>query len=422
MLQAIPNRAQKQLILLALALLPLLLLGSWLAAEAGAGRFVAAQLDQDAALIGILTEQDHGGLDPKELAAVLDGQADRAAVSAGKTVLAGMGMTDAASRSLFKRYQPVRRAWFWSLFVQSLLVLLLVFGAAWFSLAGIFRQIRRLSAAASAVEHNRPLGGRDSDREGDLAALWRMLDVLAERSAARMRDMAADRQFLKSFLSDVSHQIKTPLASLSLYHDLLLADGEMPSDQRRSFLAQGMAQLGRIDWLVQGLLKMARLEARAVPMDRRKADLAETVRAAAAPFARQAVHQQVELVCQLPEPLLIEHDPDWVAEAFSNLIKNALEHTPPGGRVTLEGEAGPISIQIQIRDTGSGLDSAEIPFLFERFYRGTQSVKPNAVGIGLSLARTILERNGADLSAAGMPGQGAVFTATFLRQSASDQP
>jgi len=417
MLQSIPNRAQKQLILLVLALLPVLILGSHLTAKTGAGRFIAAQLEQDTALIGLLAEQSAENLDVGRLAAVLDGQADPAAVSAGQALLDGLGMTDEASYSLFTRYLPVRRTWFWSLFGQALLVLLLVFAAAWSSLSRLFRQIRQISEAASSViEHNQMNAGwaKADDQEGDLAALWRMLAVLAERSAARIRDMAADRSFLQAFLSDVSHQIKTPLASLRLYHELMLSDDAMPDDQRRSFLEQGMAQLERIDWLVQGLLKMAQLEARAVPMDFRLTDLAETVRAAAAPFARQAAKQQVSLTCQLSEPLLIEHDPDWVAEAFSNLVKNALEHTPSGGCVTVEGEAGPMSIQIRVRDTGCGLASSEIPFIFERFYRGSQSVKPNAVGIGLSLARTILERNGADLSAAGMPGQGSVFTATFL--------
>lgn len=161
---------------------------------------------------------------------------------------------------------------------------------------------------------------------------------------------------------------------------------------------------------------MARLEARAIPMQMKPADLAETINNAIAPFIAQMNSQAVAALQQVPSGLVVSHDPEWVAEAFSNLVKNALKQMPDGGQLRIVAEASPLTIQIRLSDTGKGLKTEEIPFIFERFYRSSISPKENAVGIGLSLAKTILDQNGADLTAINQPGTGATFIVTFIRR------
>lgn len=428
MLTWLINRSQRRWIQLALLLLPVLLIACLVLARFGAQQFIRHQVRQDMALIGSLVMLPISDATPGRTVAdvwddqmaarILDGQFSEASVADGQALLARYGMAAGENGRYFSLYKPVFTIWFLTLTGISLPVWLCLTVVAFRQQASIYTDVRQLSAAAlSASEHDLP--GRtlvaDIDKqEGDLAALGRTLTTLVERSSGRIRNIHADKQFLQTFLSDVSHQIKTPLSSLRLYHELMLDEPEMAPERRQSFLRQGFDQIERIEWLIRGLLKMARLEARVIPMQMKTADLAETIDLAVMPFTAQMNSQAVMLTCQVPSGIMVNHDPEWVAEAFSNLVKNALEQMPEGGQLKITADVSPLTIQIRITDTGNGLPTEEIPFIFERFYRSSTAPKANAVGIGLSLAKTILDLNCADLTAISQPGSGATFVVAFM--------
>ncbi|MDW7658806.1 MAG: HAMP domain-containing sensor histidine kinase [Bacillota bacterium] len=430
MLTWLNNRSQRRWMQLALLLLLVLLIACFLLARLGAQWFIQYQVRQDMALIGSLGMLPISDTAPGQTLAdvwdhqmaarILDGQFNEESVAAGQTLLARYGMAAIDNSRYFSRYSPVFTVWFISLAGLSLSVWFCLTAVAFRQQAKIYASLRQLSEAAlSASEHDQLTNTffADADKqEGDLSALGRTLATLVERSGGRIRTIHADKQFLQTFLSDVSHQIKTPLSSLRLYHELILEEPGMAPERRQSFLQQGLDQIVRIEWLIQGLLKMARLEARAIPMQLQQADLAETIDSAIIPFTEQMNSQAVAVSRQVLSGLIVNHDPEWVAEALSNLIKNALEQMPDGGQLRIAAEASPLTIQLRISDTGKGLKTEEIPFIFERFYRSSTSPKENAVGIGLSLAKTILDQNGADLTAVSQPGSGATFVVTFIRR------
>ncbi|MEA4889780.1 MAG: HAMP domain-containing sensor histidine kinase [Clostridiaceae bacterium] len=412
------NPAQRRLLwffLLLLAIVPAL---SWMIADRGSRQIIACQTRQDMALVGYLTTVGTDDLDHQALQAILNGNFDDESVEQGRHKLAVYGLDDPETRPLTGRYQPIRRILLFGAGGLSLVLLLL--GGAWFAgtLRQLFRQIRCLSDQATAASQD-PSGKHGLTtfvtQEGDLGALRRAIAGLAEQSAGRQKVLSADKKYLQGFLSDISHQIKTPLASLRLYHELMLEQPSIPEPKRMDFIRLCLNQIERIEWLIQGLLKMARLDAGAVIMEKKLLPVMDTVRLAAAPFSEQARKENIRLICTVPEDIRLEHDPDWVAEAISNLIKNALEHTPSGGVIRIDAAQTPLSVQLQVSDTGEGLPTEEIPRIFERFYRYSPETRPNAVGIGLSLAKTIFTQNGADLSVKSRPGQGATFTATFLK-------
>lgn len=431
MLKWLVNPAQRKL--LALFLVIFLLTGVMLVwqSQQTARSIMQARLQQNMALLGYLAEQqllqpddltNGSGLDHRQLAAILDGQFTVDQQAAGSQWLARYGLDDENITPLLKDYRPLLLNLVWRLTPVSLIGLLLFGAAAALIMQRLFCRILAMADFAGRVAtHPEQLldsSNRQPDRqirqEGDLAVLQQSLQQLAEKAGGLLQALQADKQYLKDFLSDISHQVKTPLATLRIDHDLMLEQPDMPPEKRRGFLQQDLQQLDRIEWLIQGLLKMARLEAGAVQMKLRPGMLLDTVRQAAAPFESLTGPKRIRLEIDVPETIQVDHDQDWVAEAVSNLIKNAVEHTPEGGQICIAAVRTPVTVQLKVSDTGPGLASDEIPRIFERFYQKRSHSQNDSVGIGLSLAKTIFEQNGADLTASSQPGHGAVFTATFL--------
>lgn len=256
--------------------------------------------------------------------------------------------------------------------------------------------------------------GEPAARYG-ISALDRLALALHEQYARRASSgerAIKDRRYMKDLLADMSHQLKTPLASMRMYVELMQRTPNMDDAMRERFLGEAMSQLERMEWLVQGLLKMARLEAGTVKLEMRPACIDDTLELAAAPFrlsARLSGTQLNVTGCGAVFP----HDADWLAEAIGNLIKNALEHAS-GGHVDVRAVATPLTVEISVHDDGEGVALDVLPHMFERFYSHHSSVKSGSVGLGLALAKEIVTQSGGTISVESEPGQGTSFNIVFL--------
>ncbi len=311
--------------------------------------------------------------------------------------------------------------------------------AAAVALSGVLRRVDDLALLARRIVGGEFRFDPTEETEGSIGRLSHEIRQTAhrlERAAEASRETSEE---LRRFLSDVSHQIKTPLSSVRMYHDLLLEYEEEPGSARgtrREFLERSLAQLDRTEWLVKNLLTLARLEAGALPIQKENAGLADTIRNAVRPFEAKAEAAGVELVVEpgVDASPHVPHDPRWLAEAVSNVVKNALEHSPGGGRVSLGVEATEVFARVVVKDQGPGIAPEDLPHLFERFYRGSSPRGGSGTGIGLALAKAIVERHGGVISAtagktgprgatgttgtavpAGAEGTGARFTITLPR-------
>lgn len=248
-----------------------------------------------------------------------------------------------------------------------------------------------------------------------ISALDRLSLALHEQYARRQTTgerAILDRRYMKDLLADMSHQLKTPLAGMRMYVELMQRTPDMDKDTRTRFLNECMKQLERTEWLVQGLLKMARLEAGAIKFDLRRANIDDTLYMAASPFkliASEAGTQLTVTGCGAVFP----HDAEWLAEAVGNLIKNALEHAP-GGHVDVRATATPLTVEISVSDDGEGIALDVLPHLFERFYSRSSAVKSGSVGLGLALAKEIVTQCGGTISVDSAPEHGTVFNIVFL--------
>lgn len=265
----------------------------------------------------------------------------------------------------------------------------------------------------AAVKENRPMKFRIY-AEGELGLLAHQVQELSLRLQETIAQLYRDKDFLRDTIADISHQLKTPLASLTVYVELLQG-GQIRPEEQDEFLRTCAHELERMEWLIQTLLKLARLEAGSLSMQLERAPIDATVQAAAHALRRLSEERGIEICISVPEePVLAPHDPRWLAEALTNLIKNAIEHSPAAGVVTVSWDKTPIFARLRVADQGSGIDMRDEPHIFKKFYRAPSGKGGGSgVGLGLPLAKTIAERHGGMLAVGRAEEGGTVFTLTL---------
>lgn len=216
------------------------------------------------------------------------------------------------------------------------------------------------------------------------------------------------RKRLAQNLDNIAHQIKTPITSLSLSVQMM---SEEPSPEH---LKEIRRQLSRLTYLEESLLLLARVDAGTLFLEKKEVDVFTVLTLAADNL--QELFKKAGVSVSIPESgeMLILADMDWTMEAVMNLMKNCMEHTLPGGVVFCSYEENPLYVQIRIWDNGTGFDKEEIPYLFERFYRG-KNAKAGSIGIGLALVKEIVERQNGTVTAENSVDGGACFTIRFYR-------
>ena len=290
------------------------------------------------------------------------------------------------------------------------LILCLLFGLWHFAATRArYRKIRALSE-----ELNRALLGQEilnlsSYREGELSILQSELQKLTVRLRENADRLQKDKVFLRDSIADISHQLRTPLTSLNLVASMLAAP-ELPEQERRSLARQLQSLLNRIDWLIEALLKLSRFDAGDVHLRADPLKLEDVLQQAAAPLA--IAMELREQTLQVRGGAEFTGDLGWTAEALGCILKNCMEHTPPGGVIDAEIVSTPLYAGVTIRDTGPGFLPEDIPHLFERFYKGKQA-SAESFGIGLSLAQKIVLHQNGTIRANNHPTGGAVFTVRF---------
>lgn len=276
-----------------------------------------------------------------------------------------------------------------------------------------FQHRRYQELAALSRSLDRVLHGQDEiladNAEGELAILHSEIRKMTLRLRESADQLLEDKQELNRALADISHQLRTPLTSMNLTLSLLAQARE--DSQKLRLVRELKRSLDRIDWLVETLLKLSRLDAGVVQFEPVPVTAAElTERAVRALRIPMELRSQT-LALSLGEAALTV-DPAWTAEALGNVLKNCVEHTPEGGTLTVTARQTPIFTEIAVTDTGPGIDPEDLPRLFERFYRG-KNAGENSVGIGLALARQITAAQNGSLQAANLPAGGARFTFRF---------
>lgn len=302
----------------------------------------------------------------------------------------------------------------------SLWILLLTLAAAialWTSCCRYFiRQNRVMECAVSQIDSF--LAGDENariacDEEGELYRLFHGINSLATVLNTHAANELREKEFLKNTISDISHQLKTPLAALNIYNGLMQEEAK-DSPAIEEFAALSEQELDRIETLVQNLLKIAKLDAGSISFEKASENLAEMMRDARLHFSYRAKQEQKQIILSGSEHISLFCDRSWLMEAIDNLIKNALDHTEKGDTVRIEWRALASLIQVCIKDNGTGIPPEDLHHIFKRFYRSRFSKDRQGIGLGLPLAKAIIEAHSGTIEADSSPGKGTVFTINFL--------
>lgn len=295
----------------------------------------------------------------------------------------------------------------------TLLFLLLVFLCAAFfilalrvKLAGFSNRLCGLldGMAAGSVQLPEP-----EDEENLFYKISHRLSRLYEIMRETRCSAAKERAGLQQLISDIAHQVKTPIANLKMVNATLLEES-VPEDKQKEFLRAVEGQLDKLDFLMQALIKTSRLETGVISLEKKKQPIYNTLAAALGGILLAAEKKQIEVQVDCGETLSVPHDRKWTSEALFNLLDNAVKYTPAGGRISVSAEKQEMYYKIDIADTGKGIAEQNLGAVFKRFYREETAHDTEGVGIGLYLAREIVGMQGGYILAASCLGQGSTFS------------
>lgn len=245
--------------------------------------------------------------------------------------------------------------------------------------------------------------------EDEIGQLARQFNQMAAHLEASFAQLSAERDALRRFIADASHELRTPITALQNFLDLVQGPAAEDPTARSEFLAESQKQLSRLEWVTRNLLDLSRLEAGLAALDLARHDVRDITSAVASAFRPLAQEKGIELSLRLPvDPCEVQCDRARLEIALSNLIDNALKFTPPGGRVEVGAEVAGTLARWWVQDTGPGIDPADQPHIFERFYRGRHAgIEGN--GLGLAIVHSIVQAHRGRVRVESAPGQGSRF-------------
>lgn len=253
---------------------------------------------------------------------------------------------------------------------------------------------------------------RDND-EGELSILKSEIYKVTVTLSEQTENLKKDKTFLANSISDISHQLKTPLTSVSLMTELI-SDGNLTDEKQKEFLKNIRSGIDRIEWLVASLLKLAKLDSGTVVFKKEPINISSLIKKSIEPFLilMEVKEQSFSMVGD--DNISFTGDMDWTVEAVSNIIKNSVEHTDIGGAISINYEDNTLYTMITISDNGAGIEKTDIPHLFERFYKGKNAAK-ESVGIGLALSKSIIEKQCGRIDVESEEGKGIKFIIKFYK-------
>lgn len=277
-----------------------------------------------------------------------------------------------------------------------------------------YNNIRKITLAAKKVVDGEYDIWINEDKEGDFAKLFTSFNSMRTIIRNNIEELNKEKHFLVDLLSDISHQLKTPLSSMFVYNDILLTK-ELTEEKSQFFLKNNKKQLHRMNWLIKSILKLARLDSKSIEFAKEPGDLNETIRNSIDTLREEAEGVMVKVKFKKNEEVIFNHDRLWLEEAFINIIKNAIEHSNVNGIINIELTENPLYRRIEIEDNGEGISEEDLPNIFKRFYKAKNSKSSDSIGIGLALAKSIIEAHDGLIEVKSNVNIGTKFIITFLK-------
>ena len=308
------------------------------------------------------------------------------------------------------------------LFSLSLEVAVLIAGAALLVCALVWvlvltqvfgKRLSRFTSDLCKTLDNMMNGDEEPEPADNSETLFARINHRLTRLYQIMREnrhrVEEERQELQALVSDISHQVKTPVSNLKMVTDTLLTR-PVTETERIDFIQGVRSQTDKLDFLFQALVKTSRLETGVIRLEKKPGRIYDTVAQAMSGIVYAADNKQIGVSVDCPENLTVAHDSKWTAEALFNLLDNAVKYTPAGGKITVTVEKWEMYAEIKVADTGKGISESNQAAIFRRFYREEEVHEQPGVGIGLYLARKIVTKQGGYIKVVSELGSGSAFS------------
>ena len=255
----------------------------------------------------------------------------------------------------------------------------------------------------------------DMEAETSFARISHRLERLYNIMQTNRRRVEKEKAELQTLVSDISHQIKTPIANLKMINDTLQTR-KMTEEKLQEFLQASGSQLDKLDFLIQAMVKTSRLETGVIALEKKQARFTETLTAALNGILAPIERKRIALSVDCPDDFLFPHDSRWTAEALYNILDNAVKYTPACGSIRVTVREWEMYFKIDIADSGKGIPEKEQAAIFKRFYREDAVHDVDGIGIGLYLAREIVTMQGGYIKVASVVGEGSTFSVFLPRK------
>lgn len=363
-------------------------------------------------ILGVISEikENYPYIKDEEIKEILDGNNNEKEKGKELVKRYGISLDDSIILDLEEEHEKI--------IIQNIIVVIIIFIIV---LIGVFIQGKKKKAKIDKIiEYIEEINKKNyslkiEDNTDDMFSklrneLYKITIMLKEEAENAQKEKIG----LARSLGDISHQIKTPLTSISIMLDEIKENENMDVETRKKFLFEISRQIEQINFLVISLLKLSKLDANAIEFENEKYDLVmlakETIKNLEIPLE---IKEQ-KIVIEAKEKSLVTGDYKWTLEVITNIVKNCIEHTGMGKNIYIEIKNSELYIELNISDEGTGISEKDLKHIFERFYKGENSSE-NSFGIGLSLAKTILEKQNATIKCFSKLGEGTTFKIRFYR-------
>ncbi|MBU9727385.1 sensor histidine kinase [Diplocloster modestus] len=311
--------------------------------------------------------------------------------------------------SMYLTRENPQRAMIWGLAAIFALLLAGIIGVGYYLCR---RRMERITeqicdSIDQLIDGKRIEGSKD--RETLTSKITMKLDKLSDVTASAVAQSLSQKQEVQQMVSDISHQLKTPIANIRMYSDTI-ANNELPKQQEQKFLEVLNGQVKKLEFLVNALIKMSRLESRLIRLQKSDTQVPALLEEVTDSVIPRADGKNISIQVNCPENLVLSCDPKWTAEALFNILENAVKYTGENGQILIRAEQLEMYSKIEITDNGIGISPERVNDIFKRFYRDSQVKRIEGLGIGLYLSRHIISQQGGYIRVHSRPGLGSTFS------------
>lgn len=351
----------------------------------------------------------HPELEDEVITSILSGQGD---FQEGKEILKKYGLDETGTLNYLEHFHHLQN----EIIVVTIFIIIGIFVllslSYWWFLLLQNKKLNSISEYMNDVLHGKYNLNIKDYEEGGLSTLKNDVYKLAVKLKEGSDQSLQDKQELEQVLSDISHQIRTPLTSMYVINDLLSKE-DIDVKTKQQFLEKNKVQLERIEWLVTTLLKMSRLDSGSVKLNLEKTNIVDVIEEALEPLQIPIELKKIQVDFETKKKTMVLLDSHWTVEVFVNVLKNAYEHTNEGGSIHIDIIDNPLYTEVSIHDTGTGIKKEELPHIFERFYTG--SGNKESIGVGLNMAKKVMEKQHGEIYATSIENEGTTFFIKFYK-------